>query len=116
MKSSSRVDLFQAAIDVLTPENYIYLDHDPDPIACNKDNPENILERKQKYDSLSEEAVFVISLIFESPREFKACLIKPELQSKGVIKTISKSLKEIGWTWKKIDRAKNEIKTFLKSP
>jgi len=107
------IDTLEAALDVADPDNYVYIDHTFGDVMSNPKTPEDYMLDKEKFSSLSEEALLVLDLLFDSPREFKACILRPELSGKGVIKAIHEALRKLGWKWEKIYITTKEIRTLL---
>jgi len=108
-------DDLQAALDVADADSYIYVDHTYHNPLKNETAPDELLLRKERHESLSDEVLTVINLIFESPWEFKACVIRPEFKLGGVIGDVKKTLRNLGWKWITINETIKEFREFLQS-
>ena len=111
---ANKIDSFAAALQVADIDNYIFTDQDPNSsILRTNRTPEDYTLEKEKFSSISEELRLVLELLFDSPAEFKACLLKPEFAEGGVMKKVNAILRKWGWKWDTIRSTKQELRNFL---
>lgn len=70
--------------------------------------PDEALAFREQLAGLSEEARFVIRLVFESPNEYLC------LTSRGAQAKIREYLRDEGWSWIDIQKALKEVKGLLR--
>jgi hypothetical protein len=77
-------------------------------------SPEDMVIEKDLFENLSEEAQYIISLIFDMPDDLTTIILEKKKQKWPTIATIKKYLKSKGWKYCKYSKALKEISSFLK--
>jgi len=81
-----------------------YIEHNQCNLVDSKDNPEQALLKKEKYNGLSSEAKLVFKMLVEAPSDTASISIK----------AVTRNVREnLGWQWKVIQSAVQEIKEYL---
>lgn len=91
---------FISAYQVMNLENWDFISQEPWKSPVEKNDPETLLIKKQWKKGLSKEALLLLEVLFDSPKQS--------------LNSTNEALREMGWKWETIWKTRKEIREHLK--